>query len=55
MILSTLASILLGNVLVGRGFVRSGYRNKQGKGVVRAVYGSPLKKSSNSTTFFHKF
>ena len=44
MILGTLVSTLLGNVLVGKEFVRSGYRNKQGKGIVRAGYGSPLKK-----------
>ena len=36
MLLSTLAFTLLGNMLTRRGFLRTGYRNKKEKGVVRA-------------------
>ena len=38
--LGTLASTLLGNMLLGKGIVRAGYENKQGKGIVRASYGN---------------
>ena len=40
MLLGTLASTLLGNMLAGKGIVRIGYRNKQAKGIVRAGYGN---------------
>ena len=40
MLLDTLASTLLGNILAGKGMVRVGYGNKQGKRVLRAGYGS---------------
>ena len=43
MLLGTLAASLLGNLLTGKGFVRAGYVNNKGKGVVRAVYGNQLK------------
>ena len=54
MLLATLASTLLGNVLVGRRIVRAEYGNKQGEGIVRAGHGSSIKKGSDSTTPFNK-
>ena len=54
MLLGTLASTLLGNMLAGKGIVRAGYGNNQGEGIVRAGYGSSIKKSSNFTTSFNK-
>ena len=45
MLLGTLASTLLGNMLAGKGIVRAGYGNRQHvKGVLRAGYGSSIKK-----------
>ena len=40
MLLGTLGSSLLGNLLTGKGFVRAGSGNNKGKGVVRAGYGN---------------
>ena len=40
MLLGTLGGSLLGNLLTGKGVVRSGYGNNKGKGVVRAGYGN---------------
>ena len=40
MLLGTLGASLLGNLLIGKGFVRAGSRNNKGKGVVRAGYGN---------------
>ena len=40
MLLGTLGASLLGNLLIGKGFVRAGYGNNKGKGVVRAGYGN---------------
>ena len=37
MLLGTLGASLLGNLLAGKGIVRAGYGNKNGKGIVRAV------------------
>ena len=37
-LLGTLGSILLGNLLSGKGIVRAGSGNKKGKGIVRAGY-----------------
>ena len=39
-LVGTLGSILLGNLLSGKGFLRTGYGNKKGKGIVRAGYGN---------------
>ena len=39
MLLGTLGAGLLGNLLLGKGIVRAGSRNKKGKGIVRAGYG----------------
>ena len=39
MLLGTLGTSLLGNLLSGKGIVRAGSRNKKGKGVVRAGTG----------------
>ena len=36
---AALGSILLGNLLSGKGIVRAGSGNKKGKGIVRAGYG----------------
>ena len=38
-LLGTLAAILLGNLLTGKGIVRAGSGNKKGKGIVRAGTG----------------
>ena len=37
--LGTLGATLLGNLLSGKGIVRTGSRNKEGKGIVRAGTG----------------
>ena len=39
MLLGTLGASLLGYILSGKGFVRTGSGNKKGKGIVRAGYG----------------
>ena len=39
MLLGTLRASLLGNILAGKGIVRAGSGNKEGKRVVRAGYG----------------
>ena len=39
MLLGTLGASLLGNLLSGKGIVRTGYGNKKGKGIVRAGSG----------------
>ena len=39
MLLGTLGSSLLGNLLAGKGIVRVGSGNKKGKGIVRAGAG----------------
>ena len=49
MLLGILGASLLGNLLSGKGTVRAE------EGIVRAGYGSSIKKSSNSTTSFNKF
>ena len=49
MLLGTPGASLLGNLLSGKGTGRAG------EGLVRADYGSLIKKSSNSTTSFNKF
>ena len=38
MLLGTLGTTLLGNLLSGKGIVRASYGNKKGKGIVRADY-----------------
>ena len=42
MLLSTLGASLLGNSLAGKGIIRAGPRNKNGKGIARAGYGKQL-------------
>ena len=49
MLFGILGASLLGNLLSGKGTARAG------EGIVRAGYGSSIKKGSNSTTFFNKF
>ena len=49
MLLGTLGTSSLRNLLSGKGTVRAGEE------IVRAGYGSSIKKSSDSTTFFNKF
>ena len=39
-LVGTLGSILLGNLLSRKGIVRAGSGNKKGKGIVRAGYGN---------------
>ena len=39
MLLGTLGAILFGNLLAGKGTVRSGSGNKKGKGIIRASTG----------------
>ena len=41
-LVGTLGSILLGNVLSGKGIERAGSGNKKGKGIVRASYGKEI-------------
>ena len=41
-LVGTLGSILLRNLLSGKGSVRTGSGNKKGKGIVRAVYGERI-------------
>ena len=53
MLLGTLDSSLLGNMLTGKEILRAGYGNKQGKGVVRDGSGF-FKKNLNSIPFFNK-
>ena len=40
MSLGTLVASLLGNMLPGKRIVRTGYENKEGKGILRAGFGS---------------
>ena len=42
MLLGTLGTSLLGNVLTGKGIVRAVYGNKRGKGMLRAGYGNQM-------------
>ena len=42
MLLGTLGTSLLGNLLSGKGFVRAGSENKKGKRIVRASYGNKI-------------
>ena len=44
MLLGTLGSSLLGNLLTGKGI----YRAAKGKGIVRAAYGHPSQSISNN-------
>ena len=46
MLLGTLGTSLLGNLLSGKGIVRAGYGHpsKEGKRIVRAGYGRPSQK-----------
>ena len=46
MLLGTLGSSLLGNLLTGKGIVRAGTGNKKGKGTVKAGTGCPLSSAS---------
>ena len=39
MLLGTLGGSFLGNLLAGKGIVRAGSGNKEGKGIVGASYG----------------
>ena len=43
MLLGTLGASLLGNLLTGKGIVRSGSENKKGKGILRAGTGKQWK------------
>ena len=43
MLLGTLGTSLLENLLTGNGFVRASSGNNKGKGVARAGYGNQLK------------
>ena len=42
MLLGTLASTLLGNILAGKEILRAGYGNKKVKGIVIAGYGNEM-------------
>ena len=41
-LVGTLGSVLLGNILSGKGIVRAGSWNNKGKGIVRAGSGKQL-------------
>ena len=49
MLLPNVGTSLLGSLLSGKGIVRAS------EGILRAVYGSSIKKSLSLTTSFHKF
>ena len=51
-LLGTLGAILLGNLLAGKGIVRAGSRNENGKGIVRACTGKD--KDFNAASSFNK-
>ena len=53
MLLRTLGASLLGNSLAGKGIIRAGSRNKNGKGIARAGYGN--NGIFNATSSFNKF
>ena len=53
MLLGTLGSSFLGNMLTGKGMSRAGYGIEKGKEMLRAGYGSSIKKI-NSTPSFKK-
>ena len=40
MLLGALAAILLGNMLTKKEILRAGYENKEGKGILKTIYGS---------------
>ena len=42
MLLGTLGSILLGNILAGKGIVRAGSENKKGRRIGRVGYGNQM-------------
>ena len=42
MLLGTLATTMLGNMLAGKGIVRAGSRNKKRKGIIRAGCGNEV-------------
>ena len=42
MILSTLGASLLGIRLTGKGVLKAGYGNKEGKGMLRTVHGNEM-------------
>ena len=44
MLLGTLGASFLGNLLIGKGFVRAGSGNKKRKGIVRAGTGNKKRK-----------
>ena len=46
MLLGTLGTSLLGNLLTGKGILRAGSGNKKGKGILRAGSGRTLSSSS---------
>ena len=53
MLFSTLEANLSGNMLTGKGMLRVGYRNKEGKEMQRAGYGSSINQF-NFTPSFNK-
>ena len=50
LLLRTLGASLLGNMLPGKGIVKTSYGNKEGEGILRAGY--PSKKKFNSASSF---
>ena len=42
MLLGALGASLLGNIVTGKGMLRAFYRNKEGKGMLRAGHGSKM-------------
>ena len=51
-LLGTLGASLLGNMLAGKGIVRTGYGNKKRKGVARTCYGNKM--DSYTASSFNK-
>ena len=55
MLLGTLGASLLGNILTRKKILRTGFRNKEGKWVLKAGYGGYWnKKYFNATSYFNK-
>ena len=51
MLLGTLGSSFLGNMLTGKGMSRAGYGNEEGKEMLRAGHGSSIKKINFTPSF----
>ena len=53
MLLGTLGASLLGNMLIGKVTLGAGYGNEEGKGILRAGYGSSINENFDSNPSFY--